>query len=86
MKFENGESAEWTEKVHDGRVSMRSKEALFDVLEPSRCEYSSKFSTPIACDEKQLEMKKLELERLVARERNAKGERGEEEVEYVVNY
>ena len=87
VKFENGEKC-WNGPKRSMTVELvcGSKEALFDVLEPSRCEYSSKFSTPIACDEKQLEMKKLELERLVARERNAKGERGEEEVEYVVNY
>ncbi len=87
VKFENGEKC-WNGPKRSMTVELvcGSKEALFDVLEPSRCEYSSKFSTPIACDEKQLEMKKLELERLVARERNVKGERGEEEVEYVVNY
>jgi hypothetical protein len=56
---------------------------LFDVQEPSRCEYSSKLYTPIACDEKTLDEKKIELDSLAEREKNTNEEA---EVEYVVNF
>jgi len=86
-KFENGEKC-WNGPKRSMTVELvcGSKESLFDVQEPSRCEYSSKFTTPIACDEKQLEMKKIELNKLAEREKNNYSSKEGEEVEYVVNY
>ena len=86
-KFENGEKC-WNGPKRSMTVELvcGSKESLFDVQEPSRCEYSSKFTTPIACDENQLEMKKIELNKLAEREKNNYSSKEGEEVEYVVNY
>ena len=83
-KFENGEKC-WNGPKRSMTVELvcGSTESLFDVQEPSRCEYSSKLYTPIACDEKALDEKKLELDSLAEREKNTNEEA---EVEYVVNF
>ena len=83
-KFENGEKC-WNGPKRSMTVELvcGSTESLFDVQEPSRCEYSSKLYTPIACDEKTLDEKKIELDSLAEREKNTNEEA---EVEYVVNF
>ena len=83
-KFENGEKC-WNGPKRSMTVELvcGSTESLFDVQEPSRCEYSSKLYTPIACDEKTLDEKKIELDSLAEREKNSNEEA---EVEYVVNF
>jgi protein kinase C substrate 80K-H len=65
MKFTGGERC-WNGPSRSMTVELLcgEREDLFDVQEPARCEYRSKFFTPIACDAKDLIAKKRERELL----------------------